>query len=392
MLRMDSNISNDGRFEQHIIDATAQARQAALESKKYAGIAVKAAEAASGGSLSGVARVDACNAFTKTNTFGACTVFNGSARFAGHAHFCGDVRLSDRGYCVGTGLYNYDGDLYWGGTKLNGGGGSCGDVRACGDNVFTGTNTFAKVLFTCTVDFKGGASFNGDISLSCEKDVKSCNVLYNYNSDLYWGPTKLNGGGDVRAAGHNVFTGSNVFSSTTHFNNDATFIGAAFNDRGGQAGCCLLYNHNGDLYWGNTKLNGGGGGGGGDVHSDGDNTFTRSNVFDGGGNLETHGHMRITDGGTDLYAGDARLQNHNGDLYWGTTKLNGGGGGGDVYSNTSNVFTKCNTFRNNVNIGYDNGDHILFLETGIQVVSCTGAIVGHASYEAFGNFLNTLHS
>lgn len=276
---MDSNISNDGRFEQHIIDSTAQARQAALESKKYAGIAVKAAEAASGGSLSGVARVDDCNVFTKTNTFGACTVFNGLARFAGYAQLC--RQASKNG---GERLYNYNGYLYWGCSKL-----SCtGDVYACLDNVFTGTNTFAKVLFTCTVDFKGGASFNGSISLSCEKDVKSCNVLYNYNSDLYWGAAKLNGGGDVRAAGHNVFTGSNKFNECTGFHGGAGFYG------------CTDFNNSVTFYSGAT-------------------------------------------------------------------------------------------FNGQVNIG-ESEHQILFLGDCIQVVSCSGDVLGHASYEAFGNFLNTLHS
>lgn len=383
MLRMDSNISNDGRFEQHIIDATAQARQAAIESKKYAGIAVKAAEAASGGSLSGVARVDACNVFTKTNTFGACTVFNGAASFARYAYFC--RQDSKNG---GDRLYNYNGVLYWGCTELHGGGDlGSGYARLDGSNVFTGENTFDY-----DVSLYGGKFFTGGVWLyDGGSALQNDTYLMNHGGDLYWGRTRLNcqGGGDVYTNRSNVFTSGNTFDGwSTVFNHGGNLRvngHMVINDDGTDlhSGSNRLQNHNGDLYWGATRLNGVG------AKLDGCNEFTESNVFNG--NVSFGGNVSLFDRGHCVNYG---LYNNNGDLYWGSTRLNGGG----VKLDSCNVFTGRNVFtsHNNRMRGLDIGTEAapakrLRIEgNSISVISGENTVVGSATLEKFAAFLNTL--
>lgn len=196
--------------------------------------------------------------FSRSSCFSGVALFNAGAIFYVCTSFCGNVYLNDRGYKANDGLYNYNGDLYWDDTKLNSG----GDVRSSCNNVFTGENTFSG----CTY-FGAGAYF-------CNRSYQvGCSLLYSYNGDLYWGDTKISGGGDVRAAGDNVFTGYNTFNECTGFygtvgfygctgfNGDVTFNrnayfngGASFYSNGAVFAGGVLYNYCGNLYWGCERI------------------------------------------------------------------------------------------------------------------------------------------
>lgn len=260
------------------------------------------------GDLGSYAKIGGDNVFAGRNTFAGgvdfgssvhfrdCVDFGSSAAFGGHVRFlkCVDfgsgslVHFADRvdfgsgvsfggrvalgcvdGVQRGACLYNYNGNLYWGCTRLGD-----GDVRAAVNNVFTGENTFSS----CTY-FSAGAYF-------CDRSYQvGCNLLYSYNDDLYWGDTKISGGGDVRAAGNNVFTGYNTFNECAAFYGGASFNGnisvygcsgfygsasfnchvylssgavvyggAEFHSTGGVSAGCSLYNYCGNLYWGCERI------------------------------------------------------------------------------------------------------------------------------------------
>lgn len=254
MADMDRNVANDGRFERHIVDATAQARQAALEAKKYAGIAVNAAEAATGAGTSWIARTDRGNVFNGCNVFAGNAAVNGSLS-AGAGVFVGTCESSVAGKLRSSG----DGHLYWGGDRV-------GDVASGNDNVFTGHNTFTSYTI-----FDHGISVYGDgISLSDRQYKADCSLLYSYGDDLYWGETKLNGGdagtGYARLCGCNVFAGQNVFSRSLLL------------DSCGSYRTCLA-NRSGYLHWNGTKVwtEYDVGSAGAYATLDGDNVFTSAN-------------------------------------------------------------------------------------------------------------------
>lgn len=84
----------------------------------------------------------------------------------------------------------------------NGGGGGGGDVYKARDNDFTGTNTFAGLTeFNGAVTIGSAASFVSTPELQAGvfiptptsgADPREELLLSNYNGDLYWGDTKLN--------------------------------------------------------------------------------------------------------------------------------------------------------------------------------------------------------
>ena len=110
---MDSNISNNSRFEQHIIDATAQARGAAFEARKYADIAANAAKAASGGDTDLIAMTNKGNTFSESNTFANGVTIGAGVTVSAET---GPVELVLRGngnMGQASGLYSAKIGLYW---------------------------------------------------------------------------------------------------------------------------------------------------------------------------------------------------------------------------------------------------------------------------------------
>lgn len=308
---------------------------------------------------------DGDNVFTGQNTFEAKTSFVDRADF-GSAYVRNAIGFSAKpstsSYYT---LYRYNNDLYWGDTKLNGG----GDVHLDSCNTFTATNTFErgiKVLggtadFNCKTHFGSGICVFGDSRFECGKTCFSNNIsvagiyvdpnaskskcngtLTNQNGDLYWGTTKLNGGGggggDVYTDRNNVFAGSNTFNGDVNLGNRGYKVNSG------------LYNYNGDLYWGETKLNCQGGGGGEYASLCSDNVFYGDNTFDS--DTTFNNGARFGDQGGQV--GCSLLYKYNCDLYWGETKLNGGGGEGDVTAAGNNVFTGQNTFNNCTSFYGDN--------------------------------------
>ena len=171
-----------------------------------------------------------------------------------------------------------------------------GKASLADDNVFTGTNDFQCGLYMtrCTAMEPGKLSRN------------SC-------GDLYWGTSKLNdqSGGDVYAAGCNVFTGTNSFRQGIYITDSSSMEPGK-----------LSRNSCGDLYWDCTKLNGGG-----DVYSDGCNVFTGYNTFDSGANFS----------GCSSFHGDTSFNGstyfNSGTCFHGDTQFNGGTrfNGSDTY-------------------------------------------------------------
>lgn len=422
MADMDRNVANDGRFERHIVDATAQARQAALEAKKYAGIAVNAAEAATGAGTSWIARTDRGNVFNGCNVFTGNAAVNGSLS-AGAGVFVGTCESCIAGKLRSSG----DGHLYWGGCRIDTSGGSGeGCYAELGrENVFSCKNTFSS----CTRFNSSVRIGTGDAGLymaQCDSCNREPGKLANHCGDLYWGDTKLNacdtGSGYARLCGCNVFTGQNIFTTDTSFVGFTEFGSARFS-AGLILSCCMdhnacLANHCGDLYWGCNKVATSYDIGSMASHGK-DNVFTGSNEFVGavsmggvasspggrvdfGTEIAFHGALRILDREGNQLGSDCCcfLYNNGGDLYWGDTQLNICG----LYAKlcSSNVFTGTNTFSDSVYFGSGAGfgfctsfNNVTYFRGPMSVCAsadfkCSVSIRGYAAvmsdFVVYGNF------
>lgn len=141
------------------------------------------------------------NTFVCTNTFNSGTEFNGNAHFHGYSVFgrnrmgiynqCGNAHYFDAR--LESGVEN----LYWNGVKLNNQGGGGGDVYTDRYNEFISSNTFQDA-----VNFNSAPVMNGGVQITdCGVDMRCTGKLTVFNSDLYWGNSKLNDqGGEVAPA------------------------------------------------------------------------------------------------------------------------------------------------------------------------------------------------
>lgn len=345
-----------------------------------------------GGGGGGDVYKDLNNVFTGVNTFNNHAVKATAGVEVGEAD----------GESVEHTIYRSGDDLYWGSIKLNCQGGGGGDVYACSNNCFTGVNRF----------WNDGGIILGNTAKSCSSTLKydtgnllwgACEVVVAGALDSYVTKTALSGCGYAKTSAlnsyvtktslagcrfarlgcDNVFTGANVFNgggtfyTWMEFYGDATFHKHVNIEDGGSdlSSAVRLQNHNGDLYWGTSKLNDQGGGG--DVYTFCSNVFTGSNTFSGDVtfNVGTYFNDRESNASCNL------LYNYNGDLYWGDNKLNGqGGGGGDVTSVGNNCFTGFNKFYNSngIAIGTDSGNNkqLKYVSSSLYWGTCAVATAG----------------